>query len=520
MKKNNDIVSERSSAAPDTFDLLKARQTLLPLLRYIVAALLLGPIFTLLALRPVLTSSPVNVLGPAAIFLLGLTAWYLISVRRINAAIKLVMVGFWIAVTGIAIFTSALQSPVMVVYPVMILLTGWLVSVRSAKLMTGLTVAASLVLWLAEKKQWLPTQFAPSTAVYAVHQIIIVLLSAALIVYVVRIFKLRLKQLHETRNSLKTQALALRQSEDRYRTLIEWSPGAILVHRLGKIIYANPAAIKLFGASDAGALLAKKTSDLIHPDELAAQTARMASIIQQEAIAPATESRFLKLDGTVITVQVQGTAIDYDGEPAIHVAIHDLTERKKLENDIRQLAFYDDLTLLPNRRLLEDRLRQVISTSQRRCDYSALMFLDLDNFKPLNDSHGHALGDALLVEVAIRLKQCVRGMDTVARFGGDEFVVLIPELGKAQPEATGQALGIAEKIRKELSRPYALARQPAAGAGAGASITHHCTVSIGVLVFSAEQAPTDVLLKWADAAMYQAKDEGRNRVHLFQEMPA
>ena len=427
------------------------------------------------------------------------------------------MASIWIAVTGIAIFSGALQSPVMVVYPVIVLLTGWLVSVRQAKLMAGLTVAASLGLWLAGQRQWLPIQFAPSTAVYAIHQIIIVMLSAVLIVYVVRAFKLRLKQLHEARNRLKEQALALQQSEDRYRTLIEWSPEAILVHRLGNIIYANPAAIKLFGAPDAAALLAKKTSELIHPDELAAQTARMASIIHQDAIAPATESRFLKLDGTVITVQVQGTAIDYDGEPAIHVAIHDISERKKLENDIRQLAFYDDLTLLPNRRLLEDRLRQTLSTSQRRGDFSALMFLDLDNFKTLNDTYGHAVGDALLVDVAIRLKQCVRSMDTVARFGGDEFVVLIPELGKAKRDATGQALGIAEKIRKELSRPHVLASQPVAGASA--SITHRCTVSIGVLVFSAEQATQDVLLKWADAAMYQAKDEGRNRLHLFKQTP-
>lgn len=513
--------SQPSSDATDESDMLNGQHTLLPLLRYMVAALLLGPILTLLALltlSPVLANAPVNILGPVAIFMVGLAAWYLISVHRINAAIKIVVVGIWIAVTGIAIFTGALKSPGMVVYPVIILLTGWLVSVRYAKFMTGLTVAATLGLWLAGQGQWLPIQFAPSTAVYAIHQITIVLLSAVFIVYVVRVFKLRLKQLHETRNSLKIQALALRQSEDRYRTLIEWSPGAILVHRLGKIIFANPAAIKLFGAADASALLAKKTSDLIHPDELAAQNARMASIIHQDAIAPAAESRFLKLDGTVITVQVQGTAIDYDGEPAIHVAIHDLTERKKLENNIRQLAFYDGLTLLPNRRLLEDRLRQVISTSQRRCDYSALMFLDLDNFKALNDTFGHACGDALLVEVAFRLRQCVRSMDTVARFGGDEFVVLIPELGKAQLDATAQALAIAEKIRKELSQPYVLARQP--DADACASITHPCTVSIGVLVFSGEQAPQELLLKWADTAMYQAKDEGRNRVHLCQEMPA
>ena len=502
------------SSSADDDDELNARQTLLPLLRAMVAALLLGPIITLLALSPVLTDSPVNFLGPPAIFMVGLAAWYLISVDRVNAAVQLTMAGLWITMTGIAIFSGGLRSPVMVVYPVLILMTGWLVSARSAKLMALLSMAASLGLWLAERLQVLPVEFAPPTAVYAIHQIIIVLLSAVLIVFVVKRFGLRLDQLRETRNKLKKHALALQRSENRYRTLIEWSPEAMLVHRLGTIIYANPAAIKLFGAPDASALLAKKTTDLIHPDEQAAQTARMKSIMNQERIAPATESRFVKLDGTVMDVQVQGTAIDFDGEPAIHVCIHDITERKMLEREIRQLAFYDDLTHLPNRRLLEDRLRQVLSSSKRQGGFSALMFLDLDNFKPLNDRYGHALGDALLVDAAVRLKKCVREMDTVARFGGDEFVVLVPELGNTPAESTTKALVIAEKIRSTLSEPYLLETMQLAAAKA--SITHQCTVSMGVLVFSGDATRPDDLLKWADAAMYQAKDEGRNRVHLFE----
>jgi diguanylate cyclase (GGDEF)-like protein/PAS domain S-box-containing protein len=494
-------------------DELNAQQTLLPVLRYMVAALLLGPIITVLALGPALTDSPVNLIGPPAIFVLGLAAWYLISVQKINAAIQLSMTGIWVSITGIAIFSGGLRSPVMVVYPVLILMTGWLDGARSAKWMALLSVASSLGLWSAEHLHYLPGQFAPPTVVYAIHQVIIVLLSAVLIVFVVRSFGLRFDQLRETKNTLKSQALALQQSQDRYRTLIEWSPEAMLVHRLGTLIYANPAAIKLFGAPDAAALLAKKTTDLIHPDERAAQTARMKSIINQEVIPPATESRFLRFDGTVIDVQVQGTAIDFDGEPAIHVSIHDITERKKLERDIRQLAFYDDLTHLPNRRLLDDRLRQVLSSSKRHGGFNALMFLDLDNFKALNDRHGHALGDALLVDAATRLKKCVREMDTVARFGGDEFVVLIPELGNMQTDATATAMGIAEKIRATLSEPYVL--EATHVDGAGFSVTHQCTASLGVLIFSDDASPVDDLLKWADAAMYQAKDEGRNRIRLY-----
>ncbi|MCM2341033.1 diguanylate cyclase [Rhodoferax sp.] len=494
-------------------DDLNAHHTLVPLLRHMVAALLLGPLITLLVLRSVLTDSPANFLGPPAFFAVGLVSWYLISVDKISAAIKLMIAGVWITITGIAIFSGGLRSPVMVIYPILVLLAGWLDSARSAKLMTGLSMTVTLGLWLGEQLQWLPVQLAPPTAVYAINQVIITLLSAVLIVFVMRTFKHRLEQLQETKNNLKKHALALEKSEDRYRTLIEWSPEAILVHRQGKIVYANPAVIKLFGAPDAATLLATQTADLIHPDNRAAQAERMKSIINREAIPPATESRFLKFDGTVIDVQVQGTAIDYDGEPAIQVSIHDITERKKLENEIRQLAFYDVLTRLPNRRLLDDRLRQVLSTSKRHGGYSALMFLDLDNFKSLNDSYGHALGDALLIDAAARLRKCVREMDTVARFGGDEFVILISELSNTQTDSTEQALAIAEKIRQALSHPYVLQTQQAASAAS--SITHQCTVSMGVAVFSSERANQEDIFKWADAAMYQAKDEGRNRVRLF-----
>ena len=514
MSTYNNILNEPSSSSGEDDGDLTTHKSLLPLLRYMIAALLLGPIITLLALTPVLTDSPVNLMGPPAVFGVGLAAWYLISVHKINAAIKLAMAGIWVAITGIAIFSGGLRSPVMVVYPVLILMTGWLDGARSAKWMALLSIASSLGLWLAEHLRVLPGQFAPPTVVYAIHQVIIVLLSAVLIVFVVRRFGWRLDQLRETKNKLKNHALALQQSEDRYRTLIEWSPEAMLVHRMGTMIYANPAAIKLFGAPNAAALLAKKTVGLVHPDEQAAQTARMKSIINQEVIPPATESRFLKFDGTVIEVQVQGTAIDFDGQPAIHVSIHDITERKKLEREIRQLAFYDDLTHLPNRRLLDDRLHQVLSSSKRHGGFSALMFLDLDNFKALNDRHGHALGDALLVDAAARLRNCVREMDTVARFGGDEFVVLIPELGNANEESTTKALGIAEKIRVTLSEPYVLKKSPLDSATV--SITHQCTVSLGVLIFSNDATPVGDLLKWADAAMYQAKDEGRDRVRLFQ----
>jgi diguanylate cyclase (GGDEF)-like protein len=191
----------------------------------------------------------------------------------------------------------------------------------------------------------------------------------------------------------------------------------------------------------------------------------------------------------------------------------DITERKKSEELIHQLAYYDALTQLPNRRLLKDRLGQAMAASARSGRYGALMFLDLDNFKPLNDTHGHEVGDLLLIEVARRITDGVREMDTVARFGGDEFVVMLSELHVDIAEATALANMVAEKIHSALADPYVLSVQR--DGKADATVEHHCTASIGVVLFINHEATEEDILKWADLAMYQAKDEGRNLIRFY-----
>ncbi|WP_202634795.1 sensor domain-containing diguanylate cyclase [Rugosibacter aromaticivorans] len=190
-----------------------------------------------------------------------------------------------------------------------------------------------------------------------------------------------------------------------------------------------------------------------------------------------------------------------------------ITERKKSEEQIRTLAFYDTLTQLPNRRLLDDRLGRAMIASKRSNRYGALMFLDLDNFKPLNDKYGHGTGDLLLIEVAQRITQCVRGTDTVARFGGDEFVVMLDGLGADRNESINEAEIVAEKIRRALAEPFMLSTHKEGRGEVG--IEHRCSTSIGVALFIGDGVSCDDLLKRADMAMYRAKDKGRNRVHFF-----
>ena len=220
-------------------------------------------------------------------------------------------------------------------------------------------------------------------------------------------------------------------------------------------------------------------------------------------------------DGRLIWVEILTTPErDADGViTGYHGISRDVTERREMEEQVRQLAFYDPLTRLPNRRLLRDRLTLTMAASARNGLYGAVMFLDLDNFKPLNDSHGHEAGDLLLIEVAARMKSCVREMDTVARVGGDEFVVMISELNIDHAESMVQASLIAEKIRFALAQPYLLSLKHRGGAEA--TVEHHCTASIGVVLFNNHQASQDDILNRADTAMYEAKDSGRNLIRFF-----
>jgi diguanylate cyclase (GGDEF)-like protein len=186
----------------------------------------------------------------------------------------------------------------------------------------------------------------------------------------------------------------------------------------------------------------------------------------------------------------------------------DITEQKEAEDHIRNLAFYDTLTQLPNRRFLNDRLGQAQAVSKRSGRYGAVMFPDLDNFKSLNDTHGHNVGDLLLIEVAHRITRCVREMDTVARFGGDEFVVMLSDLDVDKELSVAQAGIVAEKIRITLAEPYLLTCKY--DGNIETTVEHHCTASIGLVLFIDHEASQEDILKWADIAMYQAKVAGRN----------
>ncbi|TNC95725.1 MAG: PAS/PAC sensor-containing diguanylate cyclase [Gallionellaceae bacterium] len=219
-------------------------------------------------------------------------------------------------------------------------------------------------------------------------------------------------------------------------------------------------------------------------------------------------------NGEIYPKELTITAVKDDtGKTTEYVSLFsDITARKQAEEEISNLAFYDALTGLPNRRLLHDRLSQSLSANKRKGCYGAVIYLDLDNFKPLNDTHGHMAGDLLLIEAANRLISCIREMDTVARIGGDEFVVMLSELDTDKTTSTAQAGIVAEKIRATLNQPYLLHIKQEGEADV--CIEHLCTASIGVIVFNDCDGGQSKIIKLADAAMYQAKEAGRNQIRF------
>jgi len=428
------------------------------------------------------------------------------------------------------------------------------------------------------------------------------------------------------------------ESEERYRALVDASPMAVVVHRHNRVLFVNPAAVRLLDAPDAAALLGRSILDYVHPEQhgLIAQRARLAQ--NDSTDFPMQEWRYLRVDGSVVDVQAQACLIRLNGEPAVQVSFMDITARKRAEEQLRDnetrfraltslssdwyweqdeefrfvpvqgaqpgwiasasqhfqghthlgktrwdlgetqltqsqweqhradlrahrefrglqlryekpdghfhwasvsgmpifdakgvfrgyrgigrditaekaaqeqinaLAFYDALTNLPNRRLLIEQLKQALVTHVRSQQHAALLFIDLDNFKTLNDTLGHETGDQLLLQVAQRLLACVRGADTVARLGGDEFVVMLQGLSDQALDAAADAEQVGLKILDAFAPVFLLAGRE-----------HRSTPSIGITLFGQGEQSVEDVLKQADLAMYQAKAAGRNTLRMFDQ---
>lgn len=249
-------------------------------------------------------------------------------------------------------------------------------------------------------------------------------------------------------------------------------------------------------------------SDLIHPEDFTRVQELLTKSIEENT-AYHSEHRLRHASGAYVWVEDRGRVVQRDarGHPVRMVGcIKNITQRKNDEAFIQKLAFYDTLTELPNRRLFLDRTEQAMIRTKRSHQIGALLFIDLDRFKLLNDTHGHTIGDALLIQVGTRLKDVIRRQDTVARIGGDEFVVLLEGLSKDKRQALTTAENVGKKILDALNAPYNLGK-----------LRYESTPSIGLMLFNQSNKTIDEVLTLADNAMYEAKKAGRNGLVIAKE---
>ena len=306
---------------------------------------------------------------------------------------------------------------------------------------------------------------------------------------------------------------SLSDREQQYRQLLQSANEGIAVTQDGILVLSNPAMTELLGHS-AQQLQHRHFVEWVSTDHRKLVQDHQRQHQSGQRTDQHHEAQVITAHKGLRWFEFSGGPFIWHGRPAALTFVTDVTDRKALAARIERMAYHDTLTELPNRRLLSDHIRLALAHQKRSGHHSALIYLDLDNFKPLNDEHGHAMGDLLLMEVAMRLKQSVREADTVARVGGDEFVVLLSNLPESTVEAQHDAMFVAHKILNQLSEPYVLTSVQEDGLEI--TITHHCSASIGVTVFQYHDGPDAILLSRADEAMYRAKEAGRGTVRLHE----
>ena len=302
-----------------------------------------------------------------------------------------------------------------------------------------------------------------------------------------------------------------RENEKKLRSVVDGALDAILtIDDTGRLVEFNPAAEHMFGYQK-DQVLGQVISEIIIPPRLrkAHEEGHQKYVLtrQKHIFNQRIELIAMRSDGSEFPVELTLTALNEDGLSLVTGFIRDISEQKKARQEIENFAYYDVLTGLPNRRLLVDRFQHAILLSQRANTYCALMFIDLDNFKTLNDSKGHEIGDQLLMEVAKRIQLTLRAGDTVARLSGDEFIVILESLSSNVSQAYQQASEVAQKLLEKLNTGYHLGL-----------FEFNTSASLGVTLFKDDQFNSfDIHLRHADAAMYQAKSAGRNTYRFYDE---
>jgi diguanylate cyclase (GGDEF)-like protein len=469
-----------------------------------IIALAMGGMVFLVLVILIAPDQTYRMLSSLGLVVLAIASWLMVREGRVQSAINLLGVGFWLTITATAIYHGGVNTPVVYAYPLVIFIAGWLMSVRAALCFAMLSSLAVGVFAWAQSSAILPVPPSTHPALHASVQIAVCLLTAGLIVSLVRFHARQLAELNRVRDDLAERSISL---EARGAELQR----AQAVAKIGSWIYSfaddtlrfSVEACRIFNLPPGTTFSHDGYLASVHREDRDRVEAQWSCALQgavfdsEHRIVQGSNMRWVRLKAEVL--------MDALGRPLLAEGVsQDISERKKSDALIHDLAFFDPLTQLPNRRLLADRLQQALHVCARNRTWGALFFIDLDQFKTLNDIRGHDQGDLLLKTVATRLCDSVRAGDTVARLGGDEFVVVLLNLQGDEEQAASQSELIGNKILAVLRQPYPLGENE-----------HRCTASIGIALFNAQSSSVDELLKQADLAMYHSKDAGRNTLHFF-----
>ncbi|MBL0389368.1 EAL domain-containing protein [Tumebacillus sp. ITR2] len=292
---------------------------------------------------------------------------------------------------------------------------------------------------------------------------------------------------------MRNHSRELAESEDRFRKLSNATFEGIVIADNGRILEVNQTFASMFGYKSSE-MLGMPLVGLLHPNS---REELRVNILSEDDVSH--EAFGLRADGTPIAIELVGTTCLYQGGVARVLAVRDITERRQSQEIINHMAYHDTLTNLPNRVLFNDRLSEALLTAEEHEERLAVLFLDLDRFKNVNDTLGHSMGDKLLKGVAARVANCVGQDSIVARMGGDEFTILLPKI-----ESELEAIALAEHVIQTLAQPFVID-----------DYELHTTTSIGIALFPEDGRDASVLMKNADTAMYRAKDQGRNNYRFY-----
>ncbi|MDT8858752.1 PAS domain S-box protein [Alkalihalobacillus sp. MEB130] len=294
---------------------------------------------------------------------------------------------------------------------------------------------------------------------------------------------------------------SLQRSEERYRKLVELLPEPIVVHRDETIVYVNPACTSFLGGKDQQELRGESIWRLIHSEsteKIKKRLSHLTSSTNKEERTENVDMKFKRLDGSVVSAEVSSVKVEFNGQPAIQSVLRDTTKQKLYEKQLEYLAYRDPLTELVNRRMFHDILNRLVEEENVERMF-AVLYLDLDKFKEANDQYGHEVGDELLKLVARRVVTSIRESDVACRVGGDEFIVLLKEVGNKQ-----ETIAIAERILQSLNQLYVVKEK-------------HLTItsSMGISLYPQDGKSTKTLIRHADLALYEAKTK-RNDYKFYE----